>query len=134
MAVEPPAPQRKRSAAISRKLLRAHGLIGKTSPLPPLRCQPQRSPILNAILLARRLIVQQINAIGKNLTECNVNIQILNPRRLDERTHVLGNEAARFEHPADLLGRSYRIRWKRARIDRHKSLLAYPFPRLPERF
>jgi hypothetical protein len=60
------AQQRKRSAAISRKLrmLRAHGLIRKRAHSHRYDVSRNGRPILNAILLAHRLTVQQINAIA----------------------------------------------------------------------
>jgi len=60
------AEQRKRSAAISRKLrmLRAHGLIRKRAHSHRYDVSRNGRPILNAILLAHRLTVQQINAIA----------------------------------------------------------------------
>jgi len=60
------AEQRKRSAAISRKLrmLRAHGLIRKRSRSHRYDVSRQGRLILNAILLAHRVTVQQINAIA----------------------------------------------------------------------
>jgi len=60
------AQQRKRSAAISRKLrmLRAHGLIRKRAHSHSYDVSRNGRPILNAILLAHRLTVQQINAIA----------------------------------------------------------------------
>ena len=60
------AQQRKRSAATSRKLrmLRAHGLIRKRADSHRYDVSRNGRPILNAILLAHRLTVQQINAIA----------------------------------------------------------------------
>jgi hypothetical protein len=60
------AEQRKRSAAVSRKLrmLRAHGLIRKRSRSHRYDISRNGRLILNAILLAHRVTVQQINAIA----------------------------------------------------------------------
>jgi hypothetical protein len=60
------AEQRKRSAAISRKLrmLRAHGLIRKRARSHRYDVSRNGRSILNAILLAHRLTVQQINAVA----------------------------------------------------------------------
>lgn len=60
------AEQRKRSAAVSRKLrmLRAHGLIRKRSHSHRYDVSRNGRLILNAILLAHRVTVQQINAIA----------------------------------------------------------------------
>jgi len=60
------AQQRQRSAAISRKLrmLRAHGLIRKRARSHRYDVSRNGRPILNAILLAHRLTVRQINAIA----------------------------------------------------------------------
>jgi len=60
------AEQRKRSAAISRKLrmLRAHGLIRKRAHSHRYDISRNGRPIRNAILLAHRLTVQQINAVA----------------------------------------------------------------------
>jgi hypothetical protein len=60
------AEQRKRSAAISRKLrmLRAHGLIRKRSRSHRYDVSPNGRLILTAILLAHRITIQQINAIA----------------------------------------------------------------------
>lgn len=60
------AEQRKRSAAVSRKLrmLRAHGLIRKRSRSHRYDVSRNGRLILNAILLAHRVTVQQINAIA----------------------------------------------------------------------
>jgi len=58
--------RRKRSAAISRKLrlLRAHGLIRKRSRSHRYDLTGNGRLILNAILLAHRVTVQQINALA----------------------------------------------------------------------
>jgi hypothetical protein len=60
------AEQRKRSAATSRKLrlLRAHGLIRKRAHSHRYDVSRNGRTILNAILLAHRLTVQQINAVA----------------------------------------------------------------------
>jgi hypothetical protein len=60
------AEQRKRSAAISRKLrmLRAHGLIRKRSRSHRYDVSRTGRLIINAILLAHRVTIQQINAIA----------------------------------------------------------------------
>ena len=54
--------QRKRSAAISRKLrmLRAHGLIRKRQKTHRYDVTPQGRPILNAILLAHQVTVNKL--------------------------------------------------------------------------
>lgn len=61
-----PAEQRRRSAAISRKLrmLRAHGLIRKRAHSHRYDLSCQGRLVLNAILSANRLTVQQINALA----------------------------------------------------------------------
>lgn len=60
------AEQRRRSAAISRKLrmLRAHGLIRKRSHSHRYDVSSHGRLVLNAILSANRLTVQQINALA----------------------------------------------------------------------
>ena len=56
--------QRSRSAAVGRtlRLLRAHGLIGKLSHTHRYQVTEEGRQILNAILLAHRVTVQQILA------------------------------------------------------------------------